>query len=168
MVVIAIFHLTLQSVKDTVALSTSASDAIVSTAESASPALVDGEASFLKFNPGAVVVQPLGLEIRYRQLAHTGEYLVLGFAAASTAMLWRRRFERAGRSCRVKPLGAAICFCAACSLVDQSIRVFVPGREFDLLDLGFDALGYVVACVVAVAGCQVVGRCWRRRGMGGC
>ena len=56
MVVVAIFLLTLQSVKDTVALSTSASDAIVSTAESASHALVDDEASFLKFNPGAVVI----------------------------------------------------------------------------------------------------------------
>ena len=94
-VVVAIFLLTLQSVKDTVALSTSASDAIVSTAESASHALVDDEASFLKFNPGAVVIQPLRLEIRYRQLAYAGEYLVLGFAAASTAMLWLRRFERA-------------------------------------------------------------------------
>lgn len=104
MVVVAIFLLTLQSVKDTVALSTSASDAIVSTAESASHALVDDEASFLKFNPGAVVIQPLRLEIRYRQLAYAGEYLVLGFAAASTAMLWLRRFERA----RPAPPGSTI------------------------------------------------------------
>lgn len=65
-IVIAIFLLILQPVKDTVALSTSTSDVIVSTAESASPVLVDDEASFLKFNPGAVVVQPLRLEIRYR------------------------------------------------------------------------------------------------------
>lgn len=65
-IVIAIFLLILQPVKDTVALSTSTSDVIVSTSESASPVLVDDEASFLKFNPGAVVVQPLRLEIRYR------------------------------------------------------------------------------------------------------
>lgn len=56
MIVIAIFLLILQPVKDTVALSTSTSDVIVSIAESASPVLVDDEASFLKFNPGAVVV----------------------------------------------------------------------------------------------------------------
>lgn len=65
-VVVAIFLLTLQSVKDTVALSTSASDAIVSTAESASHALVDDEASFLKFNPGAVVIHVFRQEDSHR------------------------------------------------------------------------------------------------------
>lgn len=38
--------------------------------------------------------------------------------------------------------------CPAYSLFDQIHKLFVPGREFDAMDLGFDAMGYMAACAL--------------------
>lgn len=42
----------------------------------------------------------------------------------------------------------ALC-CLALSLADQIHKAFVPGREFDALDMCFDAMGYLLAIWVA-------------------
>lgn len=74
-----------------------------------------------------------------RKLAHTFEFFVIGLFAAVASIVWpercvlRRSFRRA--------LG----FSVAASLFDQCHKLFVPGREFDFLDLAFDALGYYTA-----------------------
>ena len=41
-------------------------------------------------------------------------------------------------------------FCAACSVGDQVHKIFVPGRHFDMIDLGFDAAGYITAMLLVL------------------
>ncbi|MFR3925262.1 MAG: VanZ family protein [Collinsella sp.] len=51
---------------------------------------------------------------------------------------------------RMLPLRARIALCAACSVGDQVHKIFVPGRHFDVIDLGFDAAGYVIAMLLVL------------------
>jgi len=82
----------------------------------------------------------IGLSVR--QWAHTAEFLVLGtFVSLSVALL--RKGGPIGSS-----IGIAAAVCAACSIADQMHKLFVPGRHFDALDLGMDALGYASAIAV--------------------
>ena len=47
-------------------------------------------------------------------------------------------------------------FCAACSVGDQVHKIFVPGRHFDVIDLGFDAAGYVTAMLLVLLAAALV------------
>lgn len=42
-----------------------------------------------------------------------------------------------------------VAFCLLCSLGDQTHKLFVPTRHFDVLDLPFDALGYLLGIALA-------------------
>ncbi len=42
----------------------------------------------------------------------------------------------------------ALLFCLCVSVIDQIIKIYVPGRHFDWVDLPFDAVGYVCGIVV--------------------
>ena len=66
---------------------------------------------------------------RVRKYAHTAEYFLLGTASA---FLFRK--DKHG------PLKALL-LCAAVSLSDQTLKILVPGREFDWTDFPFDAAG---------------------------
>lgn len=86
-----------------------------------------------------------------RKWAHAVEFAALGLAA-----FWMTRSWTEGSSARGRDLRAALWAAAACaaySLLDQTHKLFVPGREFDPTDLPFDALGYAsaigAACLVA-------------------
>lgn len=66
--------------------------------------------------------------VAVRRLGHVIEYFLLGLAV---------------------PLGirkkrTAILTCIFVSFADQVIKIYVPGRHFDWMDLGFDAIGYVI------------------------
>lgn len=61
---------------------------------------------------------------------------------------------------------AAVAFCALCSLADQTHKLFVPGRHFDLIDLGFDAAGYLVARALVLAAMRAARAMKRPRGHG--
>lgn len=74
-----------------------------------------------------------------RKLAHTVEFFVIGLFTAAVSIVWSRRDDRR-RSFR-----SAFGLSVAASLFDQSHKLFVPGREFDVVDLAFDALGYYSA-----------------------
>lgn len=50
---------------------------------------------------------------------------------------------------RVCLLAAVVALCFACSLGDQMHKMFVPGREFDALDMCFDAVGYLLGIWLA-------------------
>lgn len=50
---------------------------------------------------------------------------------------------------RIYLLVAIVVLCFACSLGDQVHKIFVPGREFDALDMCFDAIGYLLGIWVA-------------------
>ena len=52
---------------------------------------------------------------------------------------------------RNRVLAAVVIVCFACSLGDQIHKMFVPGREFDALDMCFDAAGYVLGALIARA-----------------
>ncbi len=65
--------------------------------------------------------------VAIRRLGHVIEYFALGVAAAI--------------SVRKKKFALLLCMCI--SVADQVIKIYVPGRHFDLLDLPFDAAGYI-------------------------
>ena len=86
----------------------------------------------------------LWLGIGIRHWAHVAEFGVLGvFVALSAWFAMKPRLVRAG--------GVSLAICAACSLLDQCHKLFVPGRHFDGFDLAMDALGYCVAIAVVLA-----------------
>lgn len=68
-----------------------------------------------------------------RKIAHTIEYFALGLAI-------RISVKKKWYWC------AGICF--AISFVDQMVKYFLPTREFDAVDMIFDAAGYLVAMAV--------------------
>jgi len=73
-----------------------------------------------------------------RRVAHTVEFFFVGlFASVVVVCFSRRPWSVCSR-------------CAACSVGDQVHKIFVPGRHFDVIDLGFDAAGYVTAMLLVL------------------
>lgn len=70
-----------------------------------------------------------------RKYGHFLEYVPLGL---STCFAYR------GKRCGVK----AFLFCASISLIDQILKGFLPGREFDISDMPFDYTGFIVGISV--------------------
>lgn len=81
-----------------------------------------------------------------RRLAHTVEFFVVGFFVAVTVLLWLK--ERVGLA---KSRNYALGICIGLSLFDQTHKLFVIGREFDVIDLIFDAAGYLSALFLVLA-----------------
>lgn len=79
-----------------------------------------------------------------RKVVHTVEFFPVGLLMALTAY----NLPHAQRCSRTKVLAAVIVICFACSLGDQVHKMFVPGREFDALDMCFDAVGYVLGALI--------------------
>ena len=46
--------------------------------------------------------------------------------------------------------------CALCSFFDQVHKIYVPDREFDTVDLYYDAAGYVAAVGIITVICLMV------------
>lgn len=91
-----------------------------------------------------------------RKVVHTVEYFPVGLLAMLALCAWnpQARARRAG-------LALAVAFCFACSLGDQVHKTFVPGREFDALDLCFDAAGYLLGIALGRFLWQRLGRARR-------
>lgn len=66
-----------------------------------------------------------------RKLGHIPEYLLLGLSS----VIALRKWWKAG------------ILCVGVSLLDQIVKWFLPGREFDFVDMRFDFIGYVVGIV---------------------
>lgn len=80
-----------------------------------------------------------------RRVAHTVEFFFVGlFASVIVVCFSRRPLSVCSRCVPV------LLFCAACSVGDQVHKIFVPGRHFDMIDLGFDAAGYVSAMLLVL------------------
>ena len=80
-----------------------------------------------------------------RRVAHTVEFFFVGlFASVVVACFSRRPWSVCSRCVPV------LLFCAVCSVGDQVHKIFVPGRHFDVIDLGFDAAGYVIAMLLVL------------------
>lgn len=85
------------------------------------------------------------MAVNIRRVAHTVEFFCVGlFSAAATACLGERILRTRLRRLLV------LLFCVVCSVGDQVHKIFVPGRHFDVLDLGFDAAGYIVAMLLVL------------------
>lgn len=154
-VFIAIFVLTEQSPGDTMALSTSVSDAIVSRPADAVGAGAPGASSGASAaGEGAAGPIEAMLAIgNVRKWAHTAEFFALGVPVALASTLWWGR----PRGARARVL-AAVGICALASLFDQTHKIFVPGRELDAGDLLFDLLGYCASIALVSFACMVLKR----------
>lgn len=83
------------------------------------------------------------------RVCHVGEY------AGLAALLYRAL--QPGRLPSAAAVGALL-LSLAYGLTDEFHQSFVPGREFSLLDLGWDGLGAVIGLVGYRAGARVRGR----------
>lgn len=138
---VAIYLLTEQSSRDTMALTESTVHGVAAIAGGAAGGAGQAAQDLSEW------VGPA------RRAAHVAEYLVVGVLSALTAVLWLGE-RLPPRVLVVLTLG----FCFAASLLDQTHRLFVPGREFDAFDLALDAAGYLAA-----AGAVFLARRFSRR-----
>lgn len=126
--VLLILGLTLQSNKGTAALTNSALQTVISSAEKAG---MSREEVLTKWwaNPDFI-----------RKLAHIPEYFILGFAS-----LFAFRFLKIKNY-----LKKSFAFCLGVSVLDQTVKGILPFREFDITDLPVDFLGYVIGIFSAL------------------
>ncbi|MFR4502255.1 MAG: VanZ family protein [Collinsella sp.] len=86
-----------------------------------------------------------------RRVAHTVEFFFVGLFASVVVVCFSRRPWSVYSRCV-----PVLLFCAACSVGDQVHKIFVPGRHFDVIDLGFDAAGYVTAMLLVLLAAALV------------
>lgn len=104
---------------------------------------VDSAASTVKSGRLASIRMWVGTNVR--RVAHTVEFFFVGlFASVIVVCFSKRPWSVCSRCVPV------LLFCAACSVGDQVHKIFVPGRHFDIIDLGFDAAGYVSAMLLVL------------------
>ena len=103
----------------------------------------DSAASIVQSGRLASIRMWVGANVR--RVAHTVEFFFVGlFASVIVVCFSRRPWSVCSRCVPV------LLFCAACSFGDQVHKIFVPGRHFDMIDLGFDAAGYVTAMLLVL------------------
>ena len=159
----SIWMLTDQNVEQTSSLSESTARAVEGQSVSVQPetagetqagdAARDADSTTGAIHPDPLAPVRLWMGANIRRVAHTVEFFFVGlFASATVACLGEclpcARF-------RYVP---ALLFCAVCSVGDQVHKIFVPGRHFDMIDLGFDATGYVVAMLLVLLAAVLVQR----------
>lgn len=96
-------------------------------------------------HPDPLAPVRLWMGANIRRVAHTVEFFFVGLFASLAAVCLDKRVPPTRLRC--VPL---LAFCAVCSVGDQVHKIFVPGRHFDMIDLGFDAAGYVVAMLLVL------------------
>lgn len=151
----SIWMLTEQSVEQTSSLSESTAHVVEGQSASVQPetagetqagdAAGDAGSAATVAHPDPIAPVRMWMGINIRRIAHTVEFFFVGlFASAIVACLGEclpcARFRYV----------FALLFCAVCSVGDQVHKIFVPGRHFDVIDLGFDAAGYVVAMLLVL------------------
>lgn len=151
----SIWMLTEQNVEQTSSLSDSTARAVEGQRVSVQPeaagetqagdAAGDADSTTATVHPDLLAPVRLWMGANIRRVAHTVEFFFVGlFASATVACLGEclpcARFRYV----------LALLFCAVCSVGDQVHKIFVPGRHFDMIDLGFDAAGYVTAMLLVL------------------
>lgn len=151
----SIWMLTEQSVEQTSSLSESTAHVVEGQSASVQPETAGetqtGDAAGVAGST-AVVAHPdplapvrIWMGTNIRRVAHTVEFFFVGLFASFAAVCLDKCVSPA--RLRFVP---ALAFCAVCSVGDQVHKIFVPGRHFDVVDLGFDAAGYVVAMLLVL------------------
>lgn len=95
----------------------------------------------------------LWMGVNIRRVAHTVEFFFVGLFASLAVVCLDKRVSPT-RLWRVSVLA----FCVVCSVGDQVHKFFVPGRHFDVVDLGFDAAGYIAAMLLVLLTAVLVQR----------
>lgn len=151
----SIWILTEQNVEQTSSLSESTARAVEGRAADVRPDVAqesqagdavegaDSTTATVHSDPLAPVRLWMGANIR--RVAHTVEFFFVGLFASLAAVCLDKRVSPTRLRC--VPL---LAFCAVCSVGDQVHKIFVPGRHFDMIDLGFDAAGYVTAMLLVL------------------
>lgn len=159
----SIWMLTEQNVEQTSSLSESTARAVEGQSVSVQPetagetqagdAAGDADSTTGAIHPDPLAPVRLWMGANIRRVAHTVEFFFVGlFASATVACLGEclpcARFRYV----------LALLFCAVCSVGDQVHKIFVPGRHFDMIDLCFDAAGYVTAMLLVLLAAALVQR----------
>lgn len=159
----SIWILTEQNVEQTSSLSESTARAVEGRSASVQPetagetqagdAAGDADSTTGAVHPDPLAPVRLWMGANIRRVAHTVEFFFVGlFASATVACLGEclpcARFRYV----------LALLFCAVCSVGDQVHKIFVPGRHFDMIDLGFDAAGYIAAMLLVLLAAVLVQR----------
>lgn len=151
----SIWMLTEQNVEQTSSLSESTAHVVEGQVAGVQPgaaqespagdATEDADSTAAAVHPDPLAPVRLWMGANIRRVAHTVEFFFVGlFASLAAACLGEclpcARFRHV----------LALLFCAVCSVGDQVHKIFVPGRHFDVIDLGFDAAGYVTAMLLVL------------------
>lgn len=147
--------LTEQSVEQTSSLSESTAHVVEGQSASVQPetagetqavdAAGDAGSAATVAHPDPIAPVRMWMGINIRRVAHTVEFFFVGLFASSAAVCLDKRMLLTRLRCV-----PVLAFCAVCSVGDQVHKIFVPGRHFDVIDLGFDAAGYVVAMLLVL------------------
>lgn len=159
----SIWILTEQNVEQTSSLSESTARAVEGQSVSVQPetaqesqagdAAGDAGSTATVAHPDPLAPVRLWMGTNIRRVAHTVEFFFVGlFASLATVCLDKRVSPTRLRCVSV------LAFCAVCSVGDQVHKIFVPGRHFDVIDLGFDAAGYVAAMLLVLLAAVLVQR----------
>lgn len=151
----SIWILTEQNVEQTSSLSESTARAVEGRAadvrsdaaqESQAGDAVEGaDSTTAAVHPDSLAPVRLWMAANIRRVAHTVEFFFAGLFASLVAVCLDKRVSPTRLWCV-----SVLAFCAVCSVGDQVHKIFVPGRHFDMIDLGFDAAGYVTAMLLVL------------------
>lgn len=151
----SIWMLTEQNVEQTSSLSESTARAVeggaadvrpdVAQESQAGDAAEGADSTTATVHPDPLAPVRLWMGANIRRVAHTVEFFFVGLFASTTVACLGECLP-----CARFRYALAALFCAVCSVGDQVHKIFVPGRHFDMIDLGFDAAGYVVAMLLVL------------------
>lgn len=151
----SIWILTEQNVEQTSSLSESTARAVEGRAADMRPdaaqesqagdAVEGADSTTATVHPDPLAPVRLWMGANIRRVAHTVEFFFVGLFASTTVACLGECLP-----CARFRYALAALFCAVCSVGDQAHKIFVPGRHFDMIDLGFDAVGYVTAMLLVL------------------
>lgn len=151
----SIWMLTEQNVDQTSSLSESTARAVEGRAADVRPdaaqesqagdAVEGADSTTATIHPDPLAPVRLWMGANIRRVAHTVEFSFVGLFASLVAVCLDKRVPITRLRCV-----PVLAFCAVCSVGDQVHKIFVPGRHFDMIDLCFDAAGYVTAMLLVL------------------
>lgn len=151
----SIWVLTEQNVEQTSSLSESTARAVEGRAADVRPdaaqesqagdAVEGADSTTATIHPDPLAPVRLWMGANIRRVAHTVEFFFVGLFASLVAVCLDKRVPITRLRCV-----PVLAFCAVCSVGDQVHKIFVPGRHFDMIDLCFDAAGYVTAMLLVL------------------
>lgn len=159
----SIWMLTEQNVEQTSSLSESTARAVEGRAADVRPDAVQesqagnaaegADSTTATVHPDPLAPVRLWMGANIRRVAHTVEFFFVGLFASLVAVCLDKRVSPTRLRCV-----SVLAFCAVCSVGDQVHKIFVPGRHFDVVDLGFDAAGYIAAMLLVLLATVLVQR----------